>query len=476
MHENHDDNATNTTHNDVKPIFEAESPDELALVDAAYSYNVKLLKRTPTSVTVDDPIHGCLEYEILQTLPFDSVRKCMSVIIKYPATKEIVLYTKGADSSVLPKLASVKSDSEQDEIIMKTQQYLFNYAKDGLRVLVMAKRVLTQAEYNDWASKHREYEVADDSNEKIRESYMNIESNLTLLGATGIEDRLQEGVPETLSSLINAGIVVWVLTGDKPETAINISYSAKLFSSQMELLKLMNCNRAMAEEKINFYLKEIENSSENDNLRPNSDNIAINSTVIPVNRDRRVATSVARNLQRALIIDSTTLTVILDRKSNLTKNFLKLTTFCRSALCCRATPLQKAYIVKVVKEELKMRTLAIGDGANDVSVIQTADVGIGISGQEGLQAVMAADFALSRFQYLERFLLVHGHWSYDRLSNMVLYFFYKNAAFVFLIFWYQFFCGFSGAVMIDQMYLMLYNLLFTSLPALAIGKFRLLRY
>lgn len=146
--------------------------------------------------------------------------------------------------------------------------------------------------------------------------------------------------------------------------------------------------------------------------------------------------------------------------------------------------------MKVVKEELKMRTLAIGDGANDVSMIQTADVGIGISGQEGMQAVMAADFAISRFKYLERFLLVHGHWSYDRLSRMVLYFFYKNAvslgclfchwlydsflfvpqAFVFLMFWYQLYCGFSGAVMIDQMYLMLYNLLFTSLPPLAIGR------
>lgn len=137
-----------------------------------------------------------------------------------------------------------------------------------------------------------------------------------------------------------------------------------------------------------------------------------------------------------------------------------------------------------------MRTLAIGDGANDVSMIQTADVGIGISGQEGMQAVMASDFALPRFKFLERFLLVHGHWSYHRLSNMILYFFYKNAvslmtlelgrlnqlllrlqAFVFLIFWYQLWCGFSGSVMIDQMYLMLYNLLFTSLPPMAIGKY-----
>lgn len=458
----------------VKPIYEAESPDELALVDAAYSYNIKLLQRTPNSVIVDVPIDGNLEYEILNTLPFDSVRKCMSVIIRNSTTKQITIYTKGADSVVLTKLAQVKSDSEEHELIMKTQQMLFNYAKDGLRVLVMAKRILTQAEYNDWSRKHKELEANDEGADKIQKSYDSIESNLTLLGSTGIEDRLQEGVPETLSSLINAGIVVWVLTGDKPETAINISYSAKLFSPQMELLKLMNCSRLLAEEKINFYLDEIERQSTtpNGNYRNTTTEeiTSNNSTTVPTRFESRVASSLTRNTLRALIIDSTTLTVILDRKSNLVKKFLKLTTFCRSVLCCRATPLQKAYIVRVVKEELKMRTLAIGDGANDVSMIQTADVGIGISGQEGLQAVMAADFALSRFQYLERFLLVHGHWSYDRLSNMVLYFFYKNAAFVFLIFWYQLYCGFSGAVMIDQMYLMLYNLLFTSLPPLAIGK------
>ncbi len=149
---------------------------------------------------------------------------------------------------------------------------------------------------------------------------------------------------------------------------------------------------------------------------------------------------------------------ILDRRSNLQVPFLQLTKYCTSVLCCRSTPLQKAYLVRVVKEKLKMRTLAIGntvyylrprpsifmvtniglyesnfhdfvsgDGANDVSMIQAADVGIGISGQEGMQAVMASDFAMSRFKFLERFLLVHGHWSYDRLANMVLYFFYKNA-------------------------------------------------
>ncbi|KAK5643768.1 hypothetical protein RI129_007613 [Pyrocoelia pectoralis] len=455
---------------DAKPIFEAESPDELALVDAAYSYNCRLLKRNPTSVIVDVPGDGILEYEILQVLPFDSYRKRMSVILKHPRTNEIIVFCKGADSSILPILASLEDDYEQKQIISRTQQQLHSYASKGLRVLVMAKRILTVNEYNDWLTMHQEVQMLHENRDsKLRESYSSLERKLTLLGATGIEDRLQEGVPETLASLIASGIVVWVLTGDKPETAINIAFSAKLFTSDMEILKIMARSKKAAEDTIKCYLSEIEEFSDSSgsdiNVRKNQASSSSTSELL-----RRSKAS-KKKYCRALVVDGKSLTYILDKRSNLTKHFLRLTAYCNSVLCCRATPLQKAYIVKVVKEELKMRTLAIGDGANDVSMIQTADVGIGISGQEGMQAVMAADFALSRFKYLERFLLVHGHWSYDRLARMVLYFFYKNAAFVFLIFWYQLYCGFSGAVMIDQMYLMLYNLLFTSLPPLAIGVY-----
>ncbi|GLV35748.1 uncharacterized protein CBL_01101 [Carabus blaptoides fortunei] len=454
---------------ELKPIFEAESPDELALVDAANSYHCKLLKRTPHNVTVLLPMQGTMDYEILNVLPFDSVRKCMSVVVKHPETKEIILYCKGADSAVLAKLAPVEDDSEMKQIINTTQQQLNAYARQGLRVLVMAKRTMTQAEYNDWARKHTECELSNDNHDRrIRDSYSSLEKNLTLLGTTGIEDRLQEGVPETLLALIEAGIVVWVLTGDKPETAINIAYSAKLFSPDMEVLKLMARSKEAAESTIKCYLDEIDRQY-NESTNSSDAQVAQASSTSSVSQVMpRVA---KKSRKRALVVDGKTLTFILDKRSNLTKPFLRLTKFCSSVLCCRATPLQKAYIVKVVKEELKMRTLAIGDGANDVSMIQTADVGIGISGQEGMQAVMAADFALSRFKYLRRFLLVHGHWSYDRLSRMVLYFFYKNAAFVFLVFWYQLYCGFSGAVMVDQMYLMLYNLFFTSLPPLAIGVY-----
>ncbi|CAH0560353.1 unnamed protein product [Brassicogethes aeneus] len=447
----------------LKPIFEAESPDELALVDAAFLYKCRLVKRTPTQVDIELPSNEKLHFKILSILPFDSTRKRMSVIVQHPVTGEIILYCKGADTAVLPRLTSDEGNDEQKKINVITQQQVNNYAKEGLRVLLMTKRVLSQVEFNDWYKKHLEIERSNDNIEKrLRESFTVIEDKLTLLGATGIEDRLQEGVPETLSALISAGIVVWVLTGDKPETAINIAYSAKLFSPQMELLKLMARSKEAADTTIRCYLRDIEDSLE---AQSSNEHRPANS-ISAYDYSKKVVPK-----PRALVIDGKTLTFILDKRSNLTKPFLKLTTYCNSVLACRATPLQKAYIVRVVKEELKVRTLAIGDGANDVSMIQTADVGIGISGQEGMQAVMAADFALTRFKFLEQFLLVHGHWSYDRLSKMVLYFFYKNATFVFLTFWYQLYCGFSGAVMIDQMYLMLYNFLFTSLPPIVLGVY-----
>ncbi|XP_065220628.1 phospholipid-transporting ATPase VD isoform X2 [Planococcus citri] len=472
--------------NVVKPIFEAESPDELALVETAYRYNVRLIKRSPMMATVIMPGNNIAEFDVLNILPFDSSRKCMSIILRHPVTKEITVFCKGADSTILPLLPPT-SNPETQKIIHRTQQHLNTYAKQGLRVLVMAKRVMSEKEYNDWAKRNQEAELSmNDREKKLMKSYSEVEKNFTLLGATGIEDRLQEGVPETIHAMRSAGIVIWVLTGDKPETAINVAYSSKLFSAQMEIIKLTARSKDAAENLITFYLKEIENSVVM-RMQDESADSAISSksdsgllSFVPLLKKTKSKTlpfldhsssSRITDKQRALVVDGKTLTFILDRRSNLQVPFLRLTKYCTSVLCCRSTPLQKAYIVRVVKEKLQMRTLAIGDGANDVSMIQAADVGIGISGQEGMQAVMASDFALSRFKYLERFLLVHGHWSYDRLANMVLYFFYKNAIFVFLIFWYQLFCGFSGTVMIDQMYLMLYNLFFTSFPPLVIGVY-----
>lgn len=223
---------------DVRPIYEAESPDELALVNAAFSYDSCLVNRSPNHILVSLIGKGAVEYEILKVLPFDSSRKCMSIVVRRTGTQEIVLYTKGADSSIMSALVPCLPDSESGYLRERTQQQLDMYARQGLRVLVMAKRRLNPAEYAEWLQRHQNIEMTMENRERsIRESFTRLESNLVLLGATGIEDRLQEGVPETIVALRAAGISIWVLTGDKPETAINVAYSAKLFNPQMELLR-----------------------------------------------------------------------------------------------------------------------------------------------------------------------------------------------------------------------------------------------
>lgn len=230
------------------------------------------------------------EYEVLKVMPFDSIRKCMSIVVRQTGTQNIILYTKGADSSIMACLLPCDPNSDEGILREKTQQHLDSYARQGLRVLVMAKRHMTLTEFNEWHTSHKEIEITMDNREKkIRESYSSLECNLTLLGATGIEDRLQEGVPETIAGLIASGIVVWVLTGDKPETAINVAYSAKLFNSKMELLRLTARSRDAAENSIKFYLNEIEMQSKNsyNYIRSN-------------------------NKGRALVVDGKTLTFILD--------------------------------------------------------------------------------------------------------------------------------------------------------------------
>ncbi|KAK3855690.1 hypothetical protein Pcinc_037925, partial [Petrolisthes cinctipes] len=464
---------------DLKPIYEAESPDELALVDAAYKYGFRLMRRSLHNVLVSLPGYGLCEYEVLHVLPFDSNRKRMSIIVRHPLTQEKILYCKGADSAILDRLARTTDESAQLRIL-RTHHHLHTYSKIGLRVLCMAKRVLSPREYEEWAGRHKEAENALSNRENLlQDSYCRIEKEFKLLGATGIEDRLQEGVPETIQAMRGAGIVVWVLTGDKQETAVNIAYACALFVPNMEIIMLNARRKDQAERTIHFYLEQIkqreeqawrqqgEGSREEAGMEFMSTQGKDNSSNGFTNQ--MSSSSATSPAQRGLVVDGRTLVFILDRRANLKNAFLELAGRCGAVLCCRATPLQKSLIVRSAKDALKVLTLAVGDGANDVSMIQTADVGVGISGLEGRQAVMASDYAIARFRHLEKLLLVHGHWCYQRLTTIILYFFYKNASFVFILLCYQVYNGFSGSSMIDQMYLMVFNLLFTSVPPIFLG-------
>uniref|UniRef100_A0A3B4D0W9 Phospholipid-transporting ATPase n=1 Tax=Pygocentrus nattereri TaxID=42514 RepID=A0A3B4D0W9_PYGNA len=409
--------------------YEAQSPDEAALVHAAKAYGFTLLERTPDHVTVRLPSGKVLEFKVLDVLSFDSIRRRMSIIVRHPRSKEIIMYTKGADSGIMERL----------DVAIKTQTDLDMYAKDGLRTLCFAKKVVSEQAYMAWQVKRQEAMSAISKKEELlMDTADDMENNLTLLGATGIEDRLQENVPETIQALREAGIQVWVLTGDKLETAVNIAYSCKLLD-QRDLVFTFNMeNKGACKTMLNGILQEL--------LRNGS---------------------LESEASIGLVIDGRSLSMLLD--DDLQMQFVQLCTRCRSVLCCRATPLQKSRVVTLLRRRLKVMTLAIGDGANDVNMIQAADVGVGISGQEGMQAVMASDFAISRFKHLKKLLLVHGHWCYTRLANMIIYFFYKNVAYVNLLFWYQFFCGFSGTAMIDYWFMIFFNLIFTSSPPIMFG-------
>ncbi|XP_033070645.1 probable phospholipid-transporting ATPase VD isoform X4 [Trachypithecus francoisi] len=400
--------------------YEAESPDEAALVYAARAYQCTLQSRTPEQVMVDFAALGPLTFQLLHILPFDSVRKRMSVVVRHPLSNQVVVYTKGADSVIMELLSVASPDGaspEKQQMIIreKTQKHLDDYAKQGLRTLCIAKKVMSDTEYAEWLRNHFLAETSIDNREELLlESAMRLENKLTLLGATGIEDRLQEGVPESIEALHKAGIKIWMLTGDKQETAVNIAYACKLLDPDDKLFILNTQTKDACGMLMSTILKELQKKTQ---ALPEQVSLSVDLHQPPVPQDS--------GLRAGLIITGKTLEFALHE--SLQKQFLELTSWCQAVVCCRATPLQKSEVVKLVRSHLQVMTLAIGDGANDVSMIQVADIGIGVSGQEGMQA-------------------------------------YVN-----LLFWYQFFCGFSGTSMTDYWVLIFFNLLFTSAPPVIYG-------
>ncbi|RUS74359.1 hypothetical protein EGW08_017882 [Elysia chlorotica] len=469
--------------------YEAESPDELALVKAANTYGCKLTRRSPGKVTVTFPAENDeVELEVLNILHFDATRKRMSVIVRHPMTRNIILYVKGADSSILSVLhPKYQTDEDCKREVKNTQEHLDGYARKGLRTLCMAKRVLNEKEYQAWASQHKKAESdMNDRDGLVMQSCLILEKDLELLGATGIEDKLQEGVPATIANLRQAGIKVWVLTGDKQETAIQIANSCQLFSPDQTILTInASCMEETREALDNALAKLREDQKQLDMMADSSPSNMGSQTslfsVLSLFSMAGGAGEAGEGLNHALVIDGKTLAFAISPE--LERRFLKICLHCRSVVCCRATPIQKASVVRLVRDNLKKMTLSIGDGANDVSMIQTADIGVGISGQEGMQAVMASDFAIAKFRFLERLLLVHGHWNHDRLllvhghwnhdrlCKFSAVMFYKSLITVFILFWFQIFSGFSGSLMIDSLYLTMQHVVFTSLPPLANGVF-----
>lgn len=429
--------------------YQASSPDEAALVSAARFFGFEFSGRTPKSVTVN-VLAQDRKYELLNVLEFNSTRKRMSVILRTPEGK-ILLYTKGADTVIYERLGP---DQPYGDI---TITHLQEFASEGLRTLCLAVAELDPAQYEEW---NKIYKIANTTlvnrEKELDKAAELVEKNLFLLGATAIEDKLQEGVPETIHILAQAGIKIWVLTGDKQETAINIGFSCQLLTEKMELIIINEDSPAAARDEITRRLMSLKKSPSSPSPSPSLG-------------DPPLSTSSYATSDLALIVDGHTLTYALEDDMKLL--LLELAQMCRAVVCCRVSPLQKAQVVSLVRENLDAISLAIGDGANDVSMIQAAHVGVGISGEEGLQAARASDYSIAQFRFLQRLLLVHGRHSYRRISKVILYSFYKNITLYIVQFWFTIFNGWSGQTFFERTTLTAYNIAWTLLPVVAVGVF-----
>ncbi|KAL6945365.1 phospholipid transporting ATPase [Hanseniaspora vineae] len=446
--------------------YKAQSPDEAALVCTARDMGYSFITRTKTGVVVE--VQGVeKEFEVLNILEFNSTRKRMSCIIKLPGDKpKALLLSKGADSIIYSRLSKTGND---EALLDATAKHLEEFATEGLRTLCVAQREIEWEQYLEWNARHDAASSSLNDREGAMERVADeIEQELILLGGTAIEDRLQDGVPDSIALLGEAGIKLWVLTGDKVETAINIGFSCNLLGNDMELLIINdevseedrenNAHRVMEDDPVTIVERNI--------TRYLHDKFGMSGSEEELEEAKKEH-EVPKG-EFGVVVDGNALKLALMNKE-VSRKFLLLCKNCKAVLCCRVSPAQKAAVVKLVKDTLDVMTLAIGDGSNDVAMIQSADVGVGIAGEEGRQAVMSSDYAIGQFRYLTRLILVHGRWSYKRLSEMIPCFFYKNVVFTLALFWYGIYNDFDGSYLFEYTYLSFYNLAFTSLPVIFLG-------
>jgi phospholipid-translocating ATPase len=546
--------------------FQAASPDELALVDAARDLGYLVVDRPAQCIKLQfrdfDGSPTTESYNVLDVIEFSSKRKRMSIVIRMPDGRTCI-FTKGADSSILPRLklknlaaqkaSAVERRSTQrksveqvkalrrrstqmmnrnslklgraaqqmslrqgstkrstslvrrtslvtdevdlwlkrretedldeqasdaaayriprasvtlargmsldytspiddpyeglvDESLATNEgaifercfQHIDDFASEGLRTLLFAYRYLEDDEYKKWKTMYHDATTSlVNRQERVEAAAELIEQGLDLAGATAIEDKLQQGVPDTIDKLRRANIKVWMLTGDKRETAINIAQAARICKPFSELY-ILDATQGKLQEKIA-------------------------STLIDVGRGM-IPHSV-------IVIDGHTLSVVEEDES-VKILFFDLAARVDSVICCRASPSQKATLVKCIRDRVpSSMTLAIGDGANDIAMIQASHVGIGISGKEGLQAARISDYSIAQFRFLQRLLFVHGRWNYIRTGKYILGTFWKEIVFYLVQAQYQRYNGYTGTSLYESASLAVFNTLFTSLPVILLGIF-----
>jgi len=360
--------------------YQASSPDEIAIVKWTEAVGLRLIHRDRKGMLLESVDSGrpVVRVRILEVFPFTSDGKRMGIIVQFQdgsaitskdGSGEIWFFQKGADT-VMSSIVAANDWLDEETA---------NMAREGLRTLVVGRKRLSVQQYQEFKTSYQSASssLINRDSQVAAVVSTHLERDLELLGVTGVEDKLQKDVKPSLELLRNAGIKIWMLTGDKVETARCVAVSAKLVARGQyihTIAKLKHKN--LAQDHLDF-------------LRSKTD--------------------------ACLLIDGESLALLL---THYRQEFISLAVLLPAVVACRCSPTQKADIAKLIREFTKKRICCIGDGGNDVSMIQAADVGVGIVGKEGRQASLAADFSIEQFCHLTKLLVWHGRNSYKRSAKL----------------------------------------------------------
>ncbi|KAJ2904010.1 uncharacterized protein MKZ38_008942 [Zalerion maritima] len=411
--------------------YQASSPDEIAIVKWTESVGLRLANRDRKGMTLESKSGDIVaQVKILDIFPFTSEGKRMGVVVQFlshpiqgpvpdPNEGEIWFYQKGADTVMSSIVAA--NDWLDEEVA--------NMAREGLRTLVVGRKRLSYEQYQEFSSQYQSASLAISGRDAGMQQLVSqhLELDLELLGVTGVEDKLQRDVKPSLELLRNAGIKIWMLTGDKVETARCVAVSSKLVARGQYIYTVAKLRKKdSVQEHLDF-------------LRSKPDS--------------------------CLLIDGESLTLFL---THFKIEFISIAVQLPTVVACRCSPTQKADVAKLIKEYTKKRVCCIGDGGNDVSMIQAADVGVGIVGKEGRQASLAADFSIEQFFHLTKLLVWHGRNSYKRSAKLAQFVIHRGLIIAVCQTMYSIAIKFEPEGLYKDWLLVGYATIYTAMPVLSL--------
>ncbi|NWI67099.1 AT8B2 ATPase, partial [Todus mexicanus] len=473
--------------------YKAQSPDEGALVTAARNFGFVFRSRTPKTITVHE-LGRVVTYQLLAILDFNNIRKRMSVIVRSPEGR-IRLYCKGADTILLERLDPLNQD-----LTNVTTDHLNEYAGEGLRTLVLAYKDLEESYYEEWSERLlRAGRAAEAREDRLARLYDEVEHDMMvgrlaglgrgeaagerpllspaplpqLLGATAIEDKLQQGVPETIAILTLANIKIWVLTGDKQETAVNIGYSCKMLTDDMTEVFVVTGHTVLeVREQLRKAREKMMDASRS----------VGNGFSYQEKLSSAKLTSVLEAIagEYALVINGHSLAHALE--ADMEVEFLETACACKAVICCRVTPLQKAQVVELLADYQSFAVTV----ATSLVIVVSVQVGARLLGTRGAEAWVSSRSAAALGapqpppSPLRQIGLDTGFWTainhFFIWGSLAAYFailFAMHSDGLFQMFpnQFRFVAPCPAQTVYDQYFITLYNIVYTSLPVLAMGVF-----